>query len=140
MGISADCWPRGADGLLWQRLEYAGPRRRDAPETDKYTGSHGRSTRWRGDDCGASLLRRRRQAWWSLPARAMPLEDAREPHPFIKTTFGVSHGQFSPDGRFVAFTSTRNRRREIFIMDADGSAPHPLVEMKGNSFTPNWSQ
>ena len=47
---------------------------------------------------------------------------------------------WSPDGRFVAFTSTRNGRREIFIMDADGSAPHPLVELKGNSFTPSWSQ
>ncbi len=47
---------------------------------------------------------------------------------------------WSPDGRFVSFTSTRNGRREIFIMDSDGSAPHPLTEMKGNSFTPNWSQ
>ncbi|MDA8130553.1 MAG: hypothetical protein M0011_03500 [Elusimicrobia bacterium] len=46
---------------------------------------------------------------------------------------------WSPDGRFIAFTSTRRGRREIFIMDADGSAPHPLAEMKGNSFTPNWS-
>ena len=46
---------------------------------------------------------------------------------------------WSPDGRFIAFTSNRNGRREIFVMDADGSAPHPLTEMKGNSFTPNWS-
>jgi TolB protein len=45
---------------------------------------------------------------------------------------------WSPDGRFIAFTSTRRGRREIFIMDADGSAPHPLTEMKGWSFTPDW--
>ena len=47
---------------------------------------------------------------------------------------------WSPDGRFVAFTTTRRGKREIFVMDGDGSAPHPLVEeLKGNSFTPNWS-
>ncbi|HAU88895.1 MAG TPA: hypothetical protein DCW72_01250, partial [Elusimicrobia bacterium] len=45
---------------------------------------------------------------------------------------------WSPDGRFIAFTSTRRGKREIFVMDADGSAPHPLTDMKGNSFTPNW--
>ncbi len=45
---------------------------------------------------------------------------------------------WSPDGRFVAFTSTRRGRREIFVMDADGSAPHPLTELKGWSFTPDW--
>ena len=46
---------------------------------------------------------------------------------------------WSPDGRFIAFTSTRRGRRELFIMDYDGSAPHPLTDLKGQSFTPNWS-
>ena len=45
---------------------------------------------------------------------------------------------WSPDGRLIAFTSTRRGRREIFLMDADGSAPHPLTELKGWSFTPDW--
>ncbi len=45
---------------------------------------------------------------------------------------------WSPDGRFIAFSSTRRGRREIFVMDADGSAPHPLAELPGNSFTPSW--
>ncbi|MEW5950789.1 MAG: DPP IV N-terminal domain-containing protein [Elusimicrobiota bacterium] len=48
---------------------------------------------------------------------------------------------FSPDSRFILFTSTRRGRREIFVMDADGSAPHPLNEnLKGNSYTPSWSK
>lgn len=46
---------------------------------------------------------------------------------------------WSPDGRYVAFTTTRNRRREIYVMDADGSAPHRLIEVPGNSFTSSWS-
>jgi len=48
---------------------------------------------------------------------------------------------FSPDGRFIVFTSTRRGKREIFVMDYDGSSPHPLVEdLKGRSYTPAWSQ
>ena len=46
---------------------------------------------------------------------------------------------WSPDGRFLAFTTTRRGRREIFLMGADGSFPHPLAEIPGQSFTPSWS-
>ncbi|MFA6435440.1 MAG: DPP IV N-terminal domain-containing protein [Elusimicrobiales bacterium] len=46
---------------------------------------------------------------------------------------------WSPDGRFIAFTSSRRGRRELYIMDADGSAPHPLTDLKGQTSTPNWS-
>lgn len=46
---------------------------------------------------------------------------------------------WSPDGRFLAFTSTRSGRREVYVMDADGSAPHALGKMNGHAFTPAWS-
>jgi len=58
----------------------------------------------------------------------------------------LTHGEganenpsWSPDGRFLAFTSTRNGRSELFVMDADGSAPHRLAELPGNTSTPTWS-
>ena len=48
---------------------------------------------------------------------------------------------FSPDSRFIVFTSTRNSKRQIFVMDIDGSSPHLLSSMiKGNSYTPIWSR
>ena len=47
---------------------------------------------------------------------------------------------WSPDGRFIAFTSTRDGgRRKLFVMDSDGSAPHLIADLPGNSFTPHWS-
>lgn len=46
---------------------------------------------------------------------------------------------WSPDGRFIAFTSNRNGTRQIFVMDSDGSASHLISRIGGNSYTPGWS-
>ena len=47
---------------------------------------------------------------------------------------------WSPDGRFIAFTTTRNGgKRQLYVMDFDGSAPHLIADLKGNSYTPHWS-
>ncbi len=47
---------------------------------------------------------------------------------------------WSPDGRFIAFTSTRDGgRRKLYVMDADGSAPHLIANLPGDTFTPHWS-
>ncbi len=58
----------------------------------------------------------------------------------------LTHGEganenpvWSPDGRFLAFITTRHERSELFVMDADGSAPHRLSEIPGNTITPAWS-
>ena len=47
---------------------------------------------------------------------------------------------WSPDGRFITFTTTRGGKRQIYVMDADGSAQHLVANVKGNSFTPSWSK
>lgn len=47
---------------------------------------------------------------------------------------------WSPDGRFIAFTSTRGSgKRRLYVMDVDGSAPHLIADLPGDSFTPHWS-
>lgn len=47
---------------------------------------------------------------------------------------------WSPDGSRIAFVSTRNRRAEIFTMNADGSNPTVLVTMAaGSVIDPRWS-
>ena len=46
---------------------------------------------------------------------------------------------WSPDGRFITFTTNRAGKRQIYVMDADGSAQHLIANIKGNSFTPSWS-
>lgn len=45
---------------------------------------------------------------------------------------------FSPDGRFIAFSSTRKGRREIYIASMDGVVQRKLSEIPGSSSTPSW--
>jgi len=46
---------------------------------------------------------------------------------------------WSPDSRFIVFTTTRNGRRQLYVMGMDGSNPQPVGRsIGGNSFTPHW--
>jgi len=58
----------------------------------------------------------------------------------------LTHGEgsnedptWSPDGRLLAFSSTRDGRPQIYVMDADGSAPRRIADVPGSSTTPHWS-
>ena len=58
----------------------------------------------------------------------------------------LTHGEgsnedptWSPDGRLLAFSSTREGRSQIYLMDADGSAPRRIADVPGASSTPHWS-
>jgi TolB protein len=46
---------------------------------------------------------------------------------------------WSPDGRFILFISTRHRKSELFIMNADGTEQRPVPINKAQTFTPHWS-
>ncbi|MEM1007627.1 MAG: hypothetical protein AAGJ35_01360, partial [Myxococcota bacterium] len=46
---------------------------------------------------------------------------------------------WSPDGRFVLFVSTRKGRRQLYIMNADGSKQRIFLKLRGNVQSPAWS-
>ena len=46
---------------------------------------------------------------------------------------------WSPDGRHVAFSSTRNGRRDIFVMHADGTEQRRLTNNGYDNYLPDWS-
>jgi TolB protein len=46
---------------------------------------------------------------------------------------------FSPDGRFITFTSDREGYKRVYIMRANGEAQQPVSPKKMRAFGPKWS-
>jgi hypothetical protein len=85
---------------------------------------------------GSRLLLRLQQGLWMLPM----LGERREASMFkAPPGFIVDHGRFSPDGRWVAFTSNESGRAEAYAVPADGSAGQWLVSRDGGA-QPRWSR
>ncbi len=82
---------------------------------------------------------------WVLPVKGDAKGD-RKAVPFVNTEFGEIGGRFSPDGRWIAYTSNRSGRNEIYAQpfspDASAGASAPagefLVSKGGAAGMPRW--
>jgi Tol biopolymer transport system component len=70
--------------------------------------------------------RKTRNDIWVLPVEGEP-----KPVPFLKTAFNEYNGRFSPDGRWVAYTSDESGRAEIYISPFPGAGGKRLVSLAG---------
>jgi len=52
----------------------------------------------------------------------LPLSGDRKPIPFLRTEFNEAQGQFSPDGRWIAYRSDKSGRPEIYVRPISESA------------------
>ena len=75
----------------------------------------------------------------NLELWVLPVGGDRKPVPFIKTTFGVSQGQFSPDGRWVAYSSNESGNWEVYVAPFPGPGDNWKVSSAGG-FEPRWRQ
>ncbi|HVH29711.1 MAG TPA: protein kinase [Vicinamibacterales bacterium] len=69
---------------------------------------------------------------------ALPLDGDRKPSPFFSTGFAELWGQFSPDGRWVAYQSNESGRPEIYVRPFPGPGGQWLVSTSGGTY-PRWS-
>jgi eukaryotic-like serine/threonine-protein kinase len=51
----------------------------------------------------------------------LPLEGDRKPRPFVQAPAAAYDGQFSPDGRWVAYTSKETGRDEVYVVPFDAA-------------------
>jgi Tol biopolymer transport system component len=86
---------------------------------------------------GRSILFRASDAKSNLELWTVPVAGEHSPVPFIQTGFGVSNGQFSPDGRFVAYASNESGRREIYVAPYPGPGGNWKVSSEGGT-EPRW--
>ena len=48
--------------------------------------------------------------------------------------------RFSPDGRWIAFSSNRYGNNDVFVMSADGGTPRQLTFFSGGDDVVGWSR
>jgi Tol biopolymer transport system component len=51
----------------------------------------------------------------------LPLKGDRKPRPFVQASAAVYDGQFSPDGRWVAYSSKESGRDEVYVVPFDAA-------------------
>ena len=68
----------------------------------------------------------------------LPVDGDRKPFAFLKTTFEEHRGQFSPDGRFVAYVSNESGPHQIFVRPFPGPGGQWQVSSTGG-IQPRWS-
>ena len=64
----------------------------------------------------------------------LPLDGAAKPRVFIQTEFAETYPAFSPDGRWVAFTSAESGRSEIYVVPFPGPGGKWQVSQGGGTF------
>ncbi len=69
----------------------------------------------------------------------LPPEGEGKPQPFLVTEFNERHAMFSPDGRWIAFTSDRSGQDEIYLKAYPG--PGGIVPISSDGGTqPVWAR
>jgi eukaryotic-like serine/threonine-protein kinase len=86
---------------------------------------------------GRLMLYRAMDADSNMELWAVPVGADKTPIPFIKMTFGVTQGQFSPDGRWVAYASNESGKWEIYVAAFPGPGGNWRVSSAGGS-EPRW--
>jgi Tol biopolymer transport system component len=69
----------------------------------------------------------------------LPVSGDRRPFPFLKTPFDERDGQFSPDGKWIAYQSNESGRFEIYIQPFPGPSGKFQISSNGGA-QPRWNK
>ena len=70
---------------------------------------------------------------------ALPMSGDVTPRPFLRTSANENSARFSPDGRWVAFTSDESGREEVFVVPFPGPGGRIPISNEGGR-SPRWRQ
>jgi serine/threonine protein kinase len=69
----------------------------------------------------------------------LPLSGEKKPFPFLKTPFDERDGQFSPDGKWIAYQSNESGRFEIYVQPFPGPGRKFQISTNGGQQT-RWNK
>jgi Tol biopolymer transport system component len=67
----------------------------------------------------------------------LPLQKEGRPSPFLRTPFDELYGQFSPEGRWIAYTSDESGREEVYVRSFPASSGKRQISNSGGT-QPRW--
>jgi dipeptidyl aminopeptidase/acylaminoacyl peptidase len=67
----------------------------------------------------------------------LPLSASAQPNAFAQTSFNEREGNFSPDGRWIAYTSNESGAEEVYVAPFPGPGGKRQISAAGGSF-PRW--
>jgi Tol biopolymer transport system component len=67
----------------------------------------------------------------------LPLQDSQVPRAVSQTPFQEAQGQFSPDGRWLAYVSNESGRNEVYVRAFPSGDGKRLVSIQGG-IEPKW--
>jgi Tol biopolymer transport system component/predicted Ser/Thr protein kinase len=94
-------------------------------------------TSWSTD--GRFLLFNRNLPKTKTDVWVLPLFGDRKPFPLVQSAFIDRNGQFSPDGRWVAYVSDESGRLEIYVVPFPGPGGKWQVSTGIGGTVPHWS-
>jgi serine/threonine protein kinase len=77
------------------------------------------------------------QDLWIAPLLAPGESGDRKPFPYLQTEFDERHGRFSPDGRWVAYSSNESGRDEVYVQSFPASGARFQISA-GGGIEPQW--
>jgi Tol biopolymer transport system component/tRNA A-37 threonylcarbamoyl transferase component Bud32 len=100
----------------------------DGGRERELTGVEGIPYDWSQDGRSILVSSADRDLWVLSEAKATPI---------MRTPFIEAHGQFSPDGKWLAFTSDESKRQEIYVQAFPNAGEKFLISTAGGS-QPRW--
>jgi Tol biopolymer transport system component len=92
-----------------------------------------RSFSWSGD--GRYLLYQNTVAGATPDLWVLPLFGDRKPFPFLETPFTEYRARFSPDGRWVAYSSNESGRTEVYVAAFPKPESRALISTAGGTWS-----
>ena len=100
------------------------------------TGEDKYASEWSRDGKYLLYASQGRETRWDL--WALPMSGEKKPLPVAKTRFSEMFGGFSPDARYVAYSTDESGQREVYVQDFPEARNKWQVSTKGGT-QPFWS-
>ena len=123
----------GPQNLYWRSLESEAEAEHLIPSPhNRVPGS------WSPDGTKLAFVQWETGSRWSYDIWILSMEGSRSATPFLQKSFKELHPAFSPNGRWLAYTSNESGRFEVYVQPYPGPGRRKQVSTTGG-WSPAWS-